>query len=390
MGSDPNNKVTPSIEARIQYEQARVYFSHTRGNMFNILSGALIIASLLLVAEVPLVHIAIWFSLMVFATVCSMIFERRVGVIGVSLDNYQQLLNRRIALGVFTTMFYGIAVFLLPSDVERIIELGLFLILSTLVTLATLSFAVMPRFYWSVNTVSLLPLSLYFLWKLSVQYDVHLIIMFCGALVWQIMVLQKAKLISQTAIEAISLQQRLHDEIEEHKRAKESIRHMALHDTLTEIPNRRYFGEMFQHSVSVAMRNQNKFGLLSIDLNGFKPVNDNYGHAVGDELLKAVAQRLVETVRTSDFCARIGGDEFAVIVAGVEETSDVFDVAHKLQLALAEPFEIGIERISIGGSIGCAVYPDNGHSLPELILVADQNMYVEKRKSKQPCELELA
>ncbi|MDD4912383.1 MAG: GGDEF domain-containing protein [Sideroxydans sp.] len=378
-----------SIEERAQYERAQMYFSHARGNMFYFLAGGLIIAILLFVAEVPLWHIIIWFSLFVVVAAALIFFEQSVATTAITLENYRPYLNIRIALGVFATMFYGVAVFLLPSNVEHVIELGLFLILSTLVTLVTLSFAVMPRFYLLVNAVSLFPMSLYFLWKVSIQYDEYYMMMFCGSFIWQAMVLQKTRVISQTAVEAITLQQRLHDEIQEHKQAKEAIRHMALHDPLTEIANRRYFGEMFLHTVSIAMRNESKFGLLSIDLNGFKPVNDRYGHTVGDELLRAVAQRLVETVRTSDFCARIGGDEFAVIVNGIDDAADVRDVVAKLQQALAEPFEIGADSICIGGSVGCSIYPDDGNSLSELILVADRNMYSEKRKSKKIRELEI-
>ncbi|MGB8517055.1 MAG: GGDEF domain-containing protein, partial [Gallionella sp.] len=199
-----------------------------------------------------------------------------------------------------------------------------------------------------------------------------------SAIIWQAMVYQKAKQVYRTAITALTLRQQLQDEIEEHKQAKESLQHMAHHDALTGIANRRYFEDVFQRTYNLAARNQSKFGLLSLDLNDFKPVNDLYGHAVGDALLKAVTERLVETIRTTDFCARIGGDEFSVLIENVNSEVDILDVTYKLSQALSKPFYLQERVLHISASIGSALYPDEGVTMDALMLVADSKMYRQK------------
>jgi diguanylate cyclase (GGDEF)-like protein len=161
----------------------------------------------------------------------------------------------------------------------------------------------------------------------------------------------------------------------------DDIQHVAHHDSLTGLPNRLLFNDRLDQAFRLAKRDTRRIGLLFLDLNKFKPVNDVLGHAAGDELLKAVAGRIRAQVRAADTVARIGGDEFTVTLHAIDGRGDAEVVAAKIVAALAAPFQIGAskERVEIGTSIGIAIYPDDAHSPDTLVKAADAAMYRAKR-----------
>ena len=168
-------------------------------------------------------------------------------------------------------------------------------------------------------------------------------------------------------------------DVTEYKLAEERIRHMAHHDGLTGLPNRRLLNDRLSHELRRARRGSHEFGLLYLDLDRFKAVNDSFGHALGDELLQAVATRIQQHVRESDTVARVGGDEFTIIVPTIAGRDEVATVAAKLVRALSTPFQLGNERVEIGASIGIAIYPGDGADADALISAADAAMYGAKR-----------
>lgn len=167
-------------------------------------------------------------------------------------------------------------------------------------------------------------------------------------------------------------------DITERKRILDELEHMANHDILTGLPNRKLFINQLDHAMRLARRNDVMVGLLFIDIDGFKPVNDSFGHDVGDELLKAIAHRLQQCVRDSDTIARIGGDEFTLIMENVQQLDHVTAVAEKILAAMSEPFVIGEHECRIGASIGISLYPDDSRDLDDLIKKADTAMYLAK------------
>jgi diguanylate cyclase (GGDEF)-like protein/hemerythrin-like metal-binding protein len=151
---------------------------------------------------------------------------------------------------------------------------------------------------------------------------------------------------------------------------------LAYYDHLTGLPNRRLFHDRMQMAITVAKREKKRLALMLIDLDKFKPVNDNLGHSVGDLLLKAVASRMQDCLRASDTLARVGGDEFMVILPDIEKKGDALGVAEKIRLALNEPFDLdGRYRVSIACSVGIAIYPENGRDEKRLSKSADDAMY---------------
>jgi diguanylate cyclase (GGDEF)-like protein len=170
-------------------------------------------------------------------------------------------------------------------------------------------------------------------------------------------------------------------DITEHKLTQERIQRVAHHDSLTGLPNRLLFDDRLNQAISLAKRNSRQFALLYLDLDRFKPVNDTLGHTAGDELLKAVATRIRRQVRESDTVARVGGDEFIVILPDIAGREEAETVARKIVAVLATPFQLGSQKqsVDIGTSIGIAVYPADARDADALVKAADAAMYRAKQ-----------
>jgi diguanylate cyclase (GGDEF)-like protein/PAS domain S-box-containing protein len=170
-------------------------------------------------------------------------------------------------------------------------------------------------------------------------------------------------------------------DITEHKLTEERIQRVAHHDSLTGLPNRLLFDDRLNQAISLAKRNARQFALLYLDLDRFKPVNDTLGHTAGDELLKAVTKRILRQVRESDTVARVGGDEFIVILPDIPGREEAETVARKIIAALATPFQLGTlkQSVDIGTSIGIAVYPADARDADALVKAADAAMYSAKQ-----------
>lgn len=166
------------------------------------------------------------------------------------------------------------------------------------------------------------------------------------------------------------------------KEADELTWRQANLDVLTNLPNRRLFRERLDLELMRAKRSQRQLALLFIDLDGFKQVNDLYGHDAGDLLLIEAAQRLKRCVRETDIVSRLGGDEFTLILSDLQNLDHVEFLCQKILLSLAEPFALGEEVGHVSGSIGVSLYPLDGQSSDELTRKADQAMYVAKQTGK--------
>ncbi len=158
--------------------------------------------------------------------------------------------------------------------------------------------------------------------------------------------------------------------------------HLALHDVLTGLPNRRLLEDRMANMLERAERNHTRAAILVVDLDGFKQINDSYGHAVGDEFLREVALRLGKVVRRADTLARSGGDEFTVLVSDILQPNGAQILAQKLQMELDRPIAVRQLELRVSGSIGIAVYPEDGETADLLCARADADMYRVKRHSK--------
>jgi diguanylate cyclase (GGDEF)-like protein/PAS domain S-box-containing protein len=158
----------------------------------------------------------------------------------------------------------------------------------------------------------------------------------------------------------------------------ERLAHLAHYDYLTNIPNRFLVLDRVEHLIATSQRNHSRFALVFIDLNKFKTINDTKGHSFGDKVLIETALRLKKSIRNSDTAARIGGDEFLVLLESVHDKNNVATKVDVLSKALAEKFIIEGEVIEIGCSFGIAIYPDDGNTADALLKLADKAMYESK------------
>jgi diguanylate cyclase (GGDEF)-like protein/PAS domain S-box-containing protein len=166
------------------------------------------------------------------------------------------------------------------------------------------------------------------------------------------------------------------------KHLEQRLQRMAHYDDLTGLPNRTLFFDRLDYTLAQAKRNGNLFALLFIDLDGFKRVNDTLGHEAGDNLLQEVAKRLTQCVRESDTVARVGGDEFAIILSGIVQATDAGQIAEKIIEALGIPIFPGTLRCKVGASIGISLFPTDGVDRETLLNRADAAMYRTKEQGK--------
>ncbi|HJV84599.1 MAG TPA: EAL domain-containing protein [Noviherbaspirillum sp.] len=171
-------------------------------------------------------------------------------------------------------------------------------------------------------------------------------------------------------------------DISEQKASAERVYRLAHYDVLTGLPNRALLLDRCERALTRARREGSRFAVLFLDLDRFKHINDSLGHPVGDELLRAVAKRIQQSLREEDTVARIGGDEFVVLVENIETNHDAVVIADKLLDAFISPLELRAHTLSVGTTIGASVYPDHGHDVTSLIKNADLALYQAKENGR--------
>lgn len=192
-----------------------------------------------------------------------------------------------------------------------------------------------------------------------------------------------------TALQRVVAQMR--KELRAAQEREKSARYLAFHDDLTALPNRRFFRERLERALGPDRERPPVVAVIYLDLDGFKALNDAYGHDTGDRLLHLVAARLTHAVRAEDLLSRLGGDEYACLITGVSSRERLQQIATTLFEAVSHPFTIGALVLTVRPSIGIAVYPSDGITANALLQAADCAMYQAKRSksvcafSKEPC-----
>ncbi len=163
---------------------------------------------------------------------------------------------------------------------------------------------------------------------------------------------------------------------------EERLNHFATHDALTGLPNRMLLNERLQQAVLRARRKGNRVAVMFIDLDGFKQINDTWGHGAGDDVLRTVAERLRHALRETDTVARLGGDEFVAVLEGMHERDEMIGIAQKLIYAVGRAIDVGDSDASVTPSIGISIFPEDGTSAEQLSARADEAMYIAKGAGK--------
>ena len=188
-------------------------------------------------------------------------------------------------------------------------------------------------------------------------------------------------------LEVIALRKReraLRRDLTELAAALEHLRRFAYYDDLTGLPNRRLLADRMRQAIARALRYRERIALVFIDLDGFKLINDTFGHAAGDHVLQQVAARLTACMRASDTACRYGGDEFVILLPEVDGPEDELTVAAKLRECLAPRYTVGTATVAATVSVGTAVYPADGDTFGSLLRAADLSMYRVKTGERPP------
>lgn len=189
-------------------------------------------------------------------------------------------------------------------------------------------------------------------------------------------------LVAERTEELASTVNQLEEEIAERAKIAAELEFLANHDSLTGLPSLRLCMDRLERALAEARRNQKMVAVLFLDLDGFKSINDSFGHDFGDSVLKTTANRLKAEIRETDTVARIGGDEFLVVLTGLPDISIAERIATNINESVSQPIMINHHEVGVGVSIGIAVYPDDGVDSEELIRIADKAMYFVKNSGK--------
>ena len=173
-----------------------------------------------------------------------------------------------------------------------------------------------------------------------------------------------------------------HQNITERKKSEEKIRYLATHDTLTNLPNLRVTKDRTYMALKQAKRAQTLVAIMFIDLDGFKVINDTYGHSMGDHTLKETASRLLDSVRELDTVTRVGGDEFVIVLPDIKVQHAIEEIANRILFKLSQSIDFEGQKINVGASIGISFYPEHGDNLEALLTMADKAMYDSKKSGK--------
>jgi len=189
----------------------------------------------------------------------------------------------------------------------------------------------------------------------------------------------------QMQLDLLYANEAMQKEIVKREEMQKKIEHLAYHDHLTGLANRWLFTDQLDHALSLSGRMAKMLAIMFLDLDGFKMINDSLGHALGDQLLKEVSKRLVNTIRKSDVVARIGGDEFVIMIENEENIEAIKLVAEKVLNSFNEPYKLNGQECFVTTSIGVAVYPTDGENAETLLKNADIAMYKAKEKGRNNC-----
>jgi len=169
-------------------------------------------------------------------------------------------------------------------------------------------------------------------------------------------------------------------DISHRKQVEEQLRFLASHDSLTELPNRGVFSDRLKHALERSKRNGEKIALMFLDLNEFKAINDDFGHAIGDKVLQTIGKRLTDCMRKSDTVSRLGGDEFTIMLENINGYKECEIVAKKINNVINQPIVIGKSTFFVSVSIGISIFPDHSQTIDGLMKQADYAMYQAKKR----------
>ncbi|MFC3194970.1 diguanylate cyclase domain-containing protein [Marinicella sediminis] len=380
--SGVNNPQTKRAAEQVFLKRVTLFYGNAGGNVAVAMITAVIASFIMIDAGVSILAIFIWLSLLVLFIALVLLVEVRFEAAVLTIDNANWWLKLRMISGGLVSLMYGLLVFFYPDQVLSHHVMYVVMLLIALVALCATGFAVMPVYTYLVSAVTMLPMLLFLMLNVSVF---NLGLAFTMIVIWGVLI-NKARLVSITAIQALESNEKLTREIEDHKQTRKQLKHMVNHDHLTGLPNRKYLLDQLRERLQEKQQHGVSFALLYLDLDGFKNINDERGHAMGDWLLKAVAGRLRAALPEQHMLARMGGDEFIILVSMDTEDQHNMDLKPLIK-AIRKPFEEPLplpdgHPALIGISVGAVHASDLHRSARAIIQAADQAMYADKNRKR--------
>lgn len=377
-GIPKDENLSPSLIKRVNTERARVYFGNTTGNIASLYAGTVLGMSALYGLDVALWKIGAWGFVLFFLGWVMWKYEKNVLTQALDHDTLYTHVARRIGLGFLIGVVWGFFALIVPVDSHLGFALS-FIAVSTLVIIGMLSFSVIPAQFFIHTLGAMSPLVCRLVYAYLQTNEVFYITLFAIVLVWQVVLLLKARTNSITAIRAIVLNEKLKDEIGRYAKAQKHIEYLAYHDHLTGAWNRRYFEGFLEDLLLKASLKHEQVGILAIDINRLKPVNDQYGHHYGDQLLIAFTKHLKEHLPSDALLARVGGDEFAIVLPHVSSLEALQHQGEHLKQRLETTYMLFDAPFSSSASVGYALFPQDGTDMETLLATADGRMYENKK-----------
>jgi len=375
----PTQDILPKeLLDRVNIERAKVYFGNTAGSLWALVLGLILADVLLYVFDVSHTAILLWSCVMLCLGVCVYLYETGVIKKGFCKKTLTHQVFVRLLIGFAIAWVWGFFAELMPNNSMIGYTLS-FIAMSTFINIGMLSFSVLPMQYYLYCIGALIPLEIKLCYNFFIFNDSLYLILAAVFLLCQAVLLKRALTNSHTAIRAIILNEKLKDEIEKYTEAQEHIAFLAYHDHLTGVWNRHYI-ETYLESLSAQYDTTKKrFGVILIDINRFKPINDTYGHHYGDDLLVQFTQNLQAHLPANCLLARLGGDEFIVVCEEIESFQMLESNMLELKRVLDTTYTTNDITLKNSASVGCALFPLDAESLDELLHIADERMYKDKR-----------
>jgi diguanylate cyclase (GGDEF)-like protein len=370
------------LNDRVFLKRVELFFGNAGGNVAVAMITAVIASFIMIDAGVGVLTLLLWLTGLVLSVALVLFTEVRFVEVELTAENARRWLGVRMASGALVSLMYGLLVFFYPTDVQPHHVMYVVMILIALTALCATGFAVMPEYTYLISAVTIVPMLIYLLLQASVFY---LGLAFTMLIIWGVLI-NKARLVSISAIRALEVNEQLITEIDNHKQTRKQLNHMVNHDHLTGLPNRKYLLEQLRARLRDEDLVTGQLAVLYLDLDGFKNINDERGHAMGDWLLKAVAERLRTALPEQHLLARMGGDEFIVLVNhqhSDQSDTDLQALTEAIRAPFREPLSLPDGHpANIGVSIGAVRASEQHRSARAIIQAADQAMYRDK-KSRQ-------
>jgi len=370
------------LRARVNLERSKIYFSNTKGSLNALFLGLFLAIVLLSFFNVPIPYIVVWAIALSSLGFVVYFYETAIIRAGFYQEKLAYQVLMRLMIGFCIALVWGFFAQLMPKESMLGYTLS-YIAMSTFINIGMLSYSMVPLQYLVYFVGALIPLEI----KLGINFltlhDPFYLILAAVFFICEIVLLRKALINSKTSIQAIILNEKLKDEISLHTKAQTHIEFLAYHDHLTGVWNRRYIESFLNELVHMTSLRQHRFGIMLIDINYFKPINDTYGHNFGDELLTRFTHHLQNELPHNALLGRFGGDEFIIIFEKIASYQELEAYGIELKKALYQTYTINDITVDSSASVGWAIFPEEANDIETLINIADERMYEDKRLDHQ-------